>query len=154
MRCPVCGERSTHVKDSRLYDSGVTIRRKRECNACGKRFVTFEKIDKQPLIVIKQDGSKVTFSKEKLLESIMIALNKRPIEMSVIIELVNEIIHDLESKYNEELSSEEIGSCVMAKLKIIDSVAYIRYISVHKSFDNVQDFINIAREIEEQEFVL
>ena len=147
MKCPECGEGSTQVKDSRNYEEGNYIKRRRICNKCGKRFNTFERIEHKIFWVVKQDGTRVPFDKQKLLKSIATALIKRPITFDSIDIMVNSIIEKLMDRCSNEVSSKEIANQVMKYLKRVDKVGYVRFISVHRSFSDIEDFLSIIGKI-------
>jgi len=140
MRCPFCGKEETQVKDSRASDDGASIRRRRLCTSCGSRFTTFERIQLRDLIVIKRNGKKISFDREKLLKSMMMALRKRQTNEDAIERAVNGIVRQLESYGDNEIQSKFIGELVMNALAEIDNVAYIRYASVYRNFREASDF--------------
>ena len=144
--CPVC-HHDSKVVETRLNDNGTTIRRRRECTYCGKRFTTYEKIEDMPLIVLKKDGSKELFDGSKILKGLVKACEKRPISLEQLEEFVDEVERDLKNNYTE-VHSEVIGQTVMDKLITLDEVSYVRFASVYKHFDDVQTFIH---EIEQME---
>ena len=140
MRCPFCGKDETQVKDSRASDDGSSIRRRRLCTSCGSRFTTFERIQLRDLTVIKRNGKKIPFERDKLLKSMLMALRKRQIEEDAIERAVNGIVRQLESYGENDIQSKLIGELVMNALAEIDNVAYIRYASVYKNFREARDF--------------
>jgi len=140
MRCPFCASEDSQVKDSRRAEDGNAIRRRRLCNDCGARFTTFERVQLRELTVIKKNGRRAPFDREKLTRSIMIALQKRPVEQEHIERMISGIVRRLESMGNSDVSSEQIGQMVMESLAHLDSVAYVRYASVYKNFHEVSDF--------------
>ena len=140
MRCPFCGKEDTQVKDSRASDDGATIRRRRLCSSCGSRFTTFERIQLRDLSVIKRNGKKVPFDRDKLMKSMMMALRKRQINDDDIERAVNGIVRQLESNGDTDVQSKLIGELVMNALAEIDNVAYIRYASVYRNFREAKDF--------------
>ena len=144
--CPVC-HHDSKVVETRLNDNGTTIRRRRECTYCGKRFTTYEKIEDMPLIVLKKDGRKELFDGSKILKGLVKACEKRPISLEQFEEFVDEVERDLKNNYTE-VHSEVIGQTVMDKLIALDEVSYVRFASVYKHFDDVQTFIH---EIEQME---
>ncbi len=146
MRCPVC-HHDSKVVETRVNDDGTTIRRRRECQSCGKRFTTYEKIEDMPLIVIKKDGRKELFDGSKILKGLIKACEKRPVSLERLEEFVEEVEKDLKNNYTE-VHSEIIGQTVMDKLIALDEVSYVRFASVYKHFDDVQTFIH---EIEQME---
>ena len=140
MRCPFCGKDDTQVKDSRASDDGGSIRRRRLCTSCGSRFTTFERIQLRDLTVIKRNGKKIPFDRDKLLKSMLMALRKRQTEEDAIERAVNGIVRQLESYGENDIQSKLIGELVMNALAEIDNVAYIRYASVYKNFREARDF--------------
>ena len=140
MRCPFCGKEDTQVKDSRASDDGATIRRRRLCSSCGSRFTTFERIQLRDLSVIKRNGKKIPFDRDKLMKSMMMALRKRQINDDDIERAVNGIVRQLESNGDTDVQSNFIGELVMNALAEIDNVAYIRYASVYRNFREAKDF--------------
>ncbi len=140
MRCPFCGKDDTQVKDSRASDDGGSIRRRRLCTSCGSRFTTFERIQLRDLTVIKRNGKKIPFDRDKLLKSMLMALRKRQAEEDAIERAVNGIVRQLESYGENEVQSKRIGELVMNALAEIDNVAYIRYASVYRNFREAEDF--------------
>ena len=140
MRCPFCGKDDTQVKDSRASDDGGSIRRRRLCTSCGSRFTTFERIQLRDLTVIKRNGKKIPFERDKLLKSMLMALRKRQTEDDAIERAVNGIVRQLESYGENDIQSKLIGELVMNALAEIDNVAYIRYASVYRDFREAGDF--------------
>ena len=140
MRCPFCGKEDTQVKDSRASEDGATIRRRRLCTSCGSRFTTFERIQLRDLIVIKKNGKKIQFERDKILKSMLMALRKRQTNDESIDRAVNGIVRQLESSGENEIQSKFIGELVMNALAEIDNVAYIRYASVYRNFREASDF--------------
>ncbi|ATU74400.1 transcriptional regulator NrdR [Komagataeibacter rhaeticus] len=143
MRCPFCGNDDTQVKDSRPHEDGAAIRRRRICGACGQRFTTIERVQLRDLVVIKADGRRVPFEREKLARSVRIALRKRPVDAERIERIVNGIVRRLEAMGETDIPSRDIGRLVMETLREIDSVAYIRFASVHWDFRDTKDFADI-----------
>lgn len=141
MKCPFCDYTESKVIDSRPTDEGEAIRRRRECLQCGKRFTTYEKIETIPLMVIKKDGSRQMFDREKLLNGIMRACEKRPVKMSDMEHIVNEIETATQNMLEREISSQKIGEMVMERLPAIDEVAYVRFASVYRQFKDLNTFI-------------
>ena len=140
MKCPFCGTDDTQVKDSRSSEDSASIRRRRLCSSCGSRFTTFERIQLRDLIVIKRDGKKGVFDREKIVKSMEIALRKRMVDNETIERAQNGIVRQLESSGENEIPSELIGELVMNALSQIDHVAYIRYASVYRNFREASDF--------------
>ena len=141
MKCPYCGYLESKVVDSRPSDEGASIRRRRECLECHKRFTTYETMESLPVVVIKQDGSRQTFDREKLLGSMLKSCEKRTVPLAKLEEIVNEIEQTLQNSLEREISSDYIGELVMSKLRPIDEVAYVRFASVHRHFKNIDDFM-------------
>ncbi|GAN79367.1 transcriptional regulator NrdR [Acidocella aminolytica] len=140
MRCPFCGDSDTQVKDSRPTDDGSAIRRRRFCAGCGQRFTTVERVQLRELTVLKADGRRVAFDRDKLARSIRVALNKRPVDEDRQERIVNGIVRKLEASGDGEVKSESIGEAVMEALKEIDAVAYVRFASVYRDFREAGDF--------------
>jgi transcriptional repressor NrdR len=148
MRCPFCQNEDTQVRDSRPTEDGACIRRRRQCNACGARFTTFERVQLRELMVLKRSGKRTPFEREKLARSVEIALRKRPFEPERIDQLVSGIVRQLESMGESEIPSSQIGELVMNALAELDKVAYVRYASVYKAFDEASDFRDIVEGLE------
>lgn len=140
MRCPFCGHLETQVKDSRPTEDGAAIRRRRFCVNCGARFTTFERVQLRELTVVKKNGQRAPFDRDKLERSIHIALRKRPVERERTDRIVNGIVRRLESSGEAEISSDIIGECVMDALRSLDQVAYVRFASVYRNFREARDF--------------
>jgi transcriptional repressor NrdR len=147
MRCPFCGSENSQVKDSRPSDENSAIRRRRICSDCGGRFTTFERVQLRDLIVVKKSGRKVPFNRDKLSRSIEVALRKRPIEPERIERLVTGLVRQLESSGETEITSAEIGELVIAALRELDPVAYVRFASVYRDFRDTGDFQAVLREL-------
>lgn len=141
MNCPFCNFSETKVVDSRPTDEGQAIRRRRECLKCSKRFTTYEKIEKIPLIVVKKDGNRQLYDRNKLLNGILKACEKRPVPLNKIEELVDDIEKDLYNSMEKEVTSEQIGLMVMDGLKKIDEVSYVRFASVYRQFKDINTFM-------------
>lgn len=141
MRCPKCGSLDDKVIDSRLSREGTSIRRRRECLSCGSRFTTYEEIERVELRVVKRDGRHEPFDRKKLVLSLSKACEKRPVSLEAIEKTVEEIIHELESMEEREVPSRLIGAMVMERLHALDAIAYVRYASVYRQFQEVGDFI-------------
>ncbi len=150
MKCPFCSNPDTQVKDSRPAENGATIRRRRTCGECEARFTTFERVQLRELTVIKTDSSREPFSREKLLRSLHLPLQKRPVDTSDIECTVNTIIRKLEESGNSDITSVMIGEYVMEELAKIDLVAYIRYASIYKDFREVTDYNDFVSNLNEQ----
>ena len=140
MRCPFCGHDDTQVKDSRPTEDNSAIRRRRVCVGCGARFTTFERIQLRELTVVKSNGSKEPFERDKLMRSLQISLRKRPVEQGRVERIVNSLVRQLESSGESEIPSKAIGEMVMQALATLDQVAYVRYASVYKDFRHTSDF--------------
>ena len=147
MRCPFCGNDDTQVKDSRPTEDNSAIRRRRFCPNCGARFTTFERIQLRELTVIKKNGLKAPFDRDKLARSIMIATRKRPIDPERIERLINGIVRRLESSGESEIKSDSIGELVMDGLAALDKVAYVRFASVYRNFREAKDFETALAEL-------
>lgn len=150
MKCPFCGYDDTQVKDSRPYDEGAGIRRRRQCPSCNERFTTLERVQIRELIVVKRDGTKRPFDRDKIMRSLAIALRKRSVESDVIEQSVASIVKKLELKGEAEIASDDIGEAVMDALKSLDSVGYIRYASVYRNFREAEDFEEFMRELDKK----
>ena len=146
MRCPFCGHDETQVKDSRPSEDNSAIRRRRQCPACAARFTTFERVQLRELMIIKKDDSRVVFDREKLVRSINISCRKRPVEPDQIELITNSIQRRLESSGETEIPSKVVGELVMDALKELDRVAYLRFASVYKDFQETDDFRKFHRE--------
>jgi transcriptional repressor NrdR len=140
MRCPFCGQEDTQVKDSRPAEDGAAIRRRRSCAACGNRFTTFERVQLRELTVIKSDGRRVPFDRDKLARSVRVALRKRPFDAERIERIVTGIQRRLEVEADTEITSRRIGEVVMETLRDVDEVAYVRFASVYRNFREAKDF--------------
>ncbi len=151
MRCPYCSSLDTQVKDSRPSDDNSTIRRRRVCPDCGGRFTTFERVQLRELTVVKRSGRRTPFDRDKLLQSLGIALRKRPVEPERIERMVNGIVRQLESGGEIDISSATIGELVMEGLRSLDSVAYVRFASVYRNFREAKDFEDIIGELANEE---
>ena len=148
MRCPFCQNEDTQVKDSRPTEDGAAIRRRRQCDGCGSRFTTFERVQLRDLVVLKRSGKRVLFDRDKPARSLSIALRKRPVEPENIEKMISAIVRKLESSGESEITSETIGEMVMEALRNVDSVAYVRYASVYKDFAAASDFADFIEESE------
>jgi transcriptional repressor NrdR len=146
MRCPFCQNEDTQVKDSRPTEDGAAIRRRRQCDKCGSRFTTFERVQLRDLTVVKRSGRRVPFDRDKLARSLAIALRKRPIEQDQIEQMISAIVRRLESQGESEVPSETIGEMVMEALAHLDPVAYVRYASVYRDFRDTSDFGDFIEE--------
>ena len=141
MKCPFCGYADSKVIDSRPAEDGTTIRRRRECLDCQKRFTTYEVVERMPLVVIKRDGSRESFDKVKIINGIVRACQKRPVSMAQIEDVADDIEQELRGQLESEVHSERIGELVMGRLKDLDEVAYIRFASVYRSFKDINTFM-------------
>ena len=142
MRCPFCGSDNTRVIDSRPADDNNSIRRRRMCDDCGKRFTTYEKVETIPLIVIKKDNVREQYDRSKIEGGILRACHKRPVSVDTITKLVDDVETEVFASEEKEIKSEAIGEIVMEKLKDIDAVAYVRFASVYREFKDVETFLN------------
>jgi len=140
MRCPFCGNEDTQVKDSRPTEDNSAIRRRRQCPNCGARFTTFERVQLRELTVVKSNGQREPFDRDKLMRSIQIALRKRPVEAERVERVVNGIVRRLESSGESEIPTAAIGEMVMDALANLDQVAYVRFASVYRNFREAKDF--------------
>jgi transcriptional repressor NrdR len=140
MRCPFCNHEDTQVKDSRPSEDGSSIRRRRYCPSCESRFTTFERVQLRELTVLKSNGEKRVFDREKIAKSMAIALRKRRVEAEQVEMAINRIVQKLESEGESDIATKHIGSLVMSELKKLDAVAYIRYASVYRDFSDAEDF--------------
>jgi transcriptional repressor NrdR len=150
MRCPKCGCQDDKVIDSRASREGATIRRRRECIGCGFRFTTYEEVERGGLFVLKRDNRREEFSREKLLSGLKKACQKRPISPKVIEDLVEKIVTEITDKYEREVPAEVIGKLVMDGLRAIDQVAYVRFASVYRRFQEATDFVHEVKKLEEK----
>lgn len=141
MKCPYCGYLESKVVDSRPADEGASIRRRRECLECRKRFTTYETMESLPVVVIKKDGSRQTFDREKLLGSMLKSCEKRTVPLAKLEEIVSEIEQTLQNDMEREVSSAVVGELVMQKLKEVDEVAYVRFASVYRQFKDISTFM-------------
>ena len=148
MKCPFCGCDDTQVKDSRDTDDNTAIRRRRECGECGSRFTTFERVQLRDLIVVKKNGEKVMFDRDKLAKSIYLAVRKRPVSSERVEKVVNSIQRRLEASGEAEVASTQIGEFVMQALSSLDHIAYIRFASVYRDFKEVSDFEDFVETID------
>ncbi|EIJ79221.1 transcriptional regulator NrdR [Bacillus methanolicus PB1] len=147
MKCPSCQNSSTRVLDSRPVDEGRSIRRRRECENCGYRFTTFEKVEEIPLIVVKKEGTREEFSREKILRGLIKACEKRPVALNQLEDITQEVEKELRCQGVSEIKSETIGEMVMDRLAKIDEVAYVRFASVYRQFKDINVFIEELKEL-------
>jgi transcriptional repressor NrdR len=150
MRCPKCGCQDDKVIDSRASREGATIRRRRECIACAHRFTTYEEIERDELMVVKRDGRREEFSREKLLSGLKKAFQKRPVGPEVIEDLLEKIVTEISDKYEREVPGSVIGERVMEGLREIDEVAYVRFASVYRRFQEATDFVQEVKKLESE----
>lgn len=147
MRCPSCGDPDSKVVDSRPSEDDMTIRRRRECLACGRRFTTYERLGDNPLIVIKTDGSSEAFDRQKLMRGLLIACAKRPITPEQLASLIDSIETELRNASCSEIKSKELGDMALVRLAKLDDVAYVRFASVYKDFQKVEEFAAALEEL-------
>ena len=141
MKCPFCGYSESKVVDSRPAEEGATIRRRRECLSCQKRFTTYEIMERLPLIVVKKDGSRQTFDKQKLINGMLRACEKRPVPIAELQAVADEIEQELQNSLEREIKTTEVGEMVMNSLKALDEVAYVRFASVYRQFRDINTFM-------------
>ena len=141
MKCPFCGDQESKVVDSRHSEDGLSIRRRRECLACQRRFTTYEVVESLPIIVIKRDGSRQAFARDKIIKSMVRAFDKRQVETYQLDEIATSIEQSIQNSLEREISTDRIGAMVMERIKPIDEVAYIRFASVYRRFQNVNEFV-------------
>jgi len=151
MRCPNCGSLDTQVKDSRPTEDSAVIRRRRVCVTCNFRFTTFERVQLRELTVIKRNGRRVPFDRDKLVRSVQVALRKRPVDPERVEQMVSAIVRELETGGEAEVSSEVIGETVMEHLRQLDDVAYVRFASVYRNFREAKDFETVLGELSGEE---
>jgi len=142
MKCPFCGDEESKVVDSRHSEDGNSIRRRRECIACQRRFTTYETVESLPIIVVKRDGSRQNFDRNKILNSMMHAFDKRQVDVADLDRITTEIEQTIQNTLEREVSTDKIGEMVMARLKPLDEVAYIRFASVYRRFQDVNSFMH------------
>jgi transcriptional repressor NrdR len=147
LRCPFCSNEETAVKDSRPTEDNSAIRRRRHCLECDNRFTTFERVQLREMTVVKSGGRKQPFDRDKIIKSMQIALQKRPVELEIIEKAANDIVRQLETQGEHEITSEQIGEAVMRSLIDLDTVGYIRYASVYKDFRDPEDFNDFLEDI-------
>jgi transcriptional repressor NrdR len=147
MKCPFCGFNEEKVIESRATLDDTSIRRRRECLKCGKRYTTYEKVEAVELMVVKRDGRREPFNREKIMAGVVRALEKRPVPMGTVQEIVDETEKYVMSQYQNEVPSQFIGEVVMSKLNKIDKVAYVRFASVYRQFEDVSDFVDEIKSI-------
>ena len=147
MKCPFCGETDSKVIDSRPAEDGSSIRRRRQCNGCKKRYTTYEKVETIPLIVIKKDNNREPYDRQKIVSGILRSCHKRPISADQINRLVDEIETEIFNREEREIPAQEIGEIVMNRLKDLDAVAYVRFASVYREFKDVNTFMDEIKKI-------
>jgi len=150
MRCPYCGFEDSKVLDSRPVDEGKSIRRRRECLGCSKRFTTYEKVEETALVIVKKDGRRELFDANKLLNGLIKSCDKRTVPLAVLEDLVADVEKELRNSLEQEISSQMIGEAVMQKLKTVDEVAYVRFASVYRKFDDVSTFIEEINKLQQE----
>jgi len=151
MKCPSCQNNNTRVVDSRPVDEGRSIRRRRECERCSYRFTTFEKVEETPLVVVKKEGTREEFSREKMLRGLIKACEKRPVALKQLEDITSDIEMELRSQGVSEIKSDEVGEMVMNRLAKIDEVAYVRFASVYRQFKDINVFIEELKELIKKE---
>lgn len=149
MICPKCNSRDTRVADSRVARNGRAIRRRRQCTECGYRFTTAEEVLREGLLVLKRDGRREEFDRAKMIAGIRKACEKRPVDVEQIDLLISDVMVDLEREFDQEIPSQAIGERIMARLKTIDPIAYIRFASVYKDFDDIDDLVRAIAELKQ-----
>ena len=150
MKCPFCGDQESKVVDSRHSEDGLSIRRRRECLACQRRFTTYEVVESLPIIVVKRDGSRQAFDRNKLLNSMMRAFDKRKVSAEELDRITTEIEQTIQNTLDREVTTDKIGEMVMERLKPLDQVAYIRFASVYRRFQDVSGFIHEINKVLEE----
>ncbi|MCL6506245.1 MAG: transcriptional regulator NrdR [Bryobacteraceae bacterium] len=150
MNCPFCGHKHDRVIDSRESKEGDVIRRRRQCLACERRFTTYERIDEVPYMVVKKDGRRERFDRQKVLTGLLKACEKRPVGMSRLAEIVDDVEAKLAERPDREISTTEIGEYVMERLRALDKVAYVRFASVYRDFQDVEAFVNELKDLMRQ----
>ncbi len=150
MKCPYCGEIENRVMDSRLSKDGNAIRRRRECTVCRRRFTTYEQVEEIPIMIIKKDGRRELFSRDKVRLGILRACEKRDVSMNAIEDFLDELERDLREAEEKETPSAEIGEKIMNRLKALDDVAYVRFASVYREFKDVNDFVSELKRLSER----
>ncbi|WP_338451404.1 transcriptional regulator NrdR [Niallia oryzisoli] len=151
MKCPSCQNNNSRVVDSRPVDDGRSIRRRRECERCGYRFTTFEKVEESPLVVVKKEGTREEFSREKMLRGLIKACEKRPVALKQLEDLTSDVEKELRNQGASEIKSDEIGEMVMERLAKIDEVSYVRFASVYRQFKDINVFIDELKELIKKE---
>ena len=149
MKCPFCGNNDTSVIDSRPADDNASIRRRRICDECGKRFTTYEKVETIPLIVIKKDNNREQYDRSKIEKGVLLSCHKRPVSANQIRDLVDDIEKQIFNREEREIASADIGEMVMRALKDLDSVAYVRFASVYREFKDVNTFMDELKKLQD-----
>jgi len=147
VNCPFCGSSDNHVVDSRDVRKGAEIRRRRECDSCQRRFTTYERVDELPVTVVKRDGRRESFDREKLLNGLLRACEKRPVARRDLVEIVDGVESQIASREVREMSSQEIGNWVIEELRRLDQVAYVRFASVYRRFEDVAQFMDELKQL-------
>ena len=147
MNCPFCGSSDNHVVDSRDVRDGAEIRRRRECDECSRRFTTYERVDELPVTVVKRDGRRESFDREKLLNGLLRACEKRPVPRRDLVDIVDSVESRIASKDVREMSTEDIGNWVIERLRGLDQVAYVRFASVYRRFEDVNQFMDELKQL-------
>ena len=151
MRCPFCGDQESKVVDSRRSEDGQSIRRRRECLKCQRRFTTYEMVESLPIIVVKRDGTRQNFDRNKILNSMIRAFDKRKVDLDDLDRITTEIEQAIQNSLEREISTDKLGEMVMARIKPMDEVAYIRFASVYRRFQDVSGFVReVSRFLEEK----
>lgn len=150
MKCPFCGDQESKVVDSRHSEDGLSIRRRRECMNCQRRFTTYEIVESLPIIVVKRNGSRQSFDRNKIINSMVRAFDKRKVEMSELDRIASEIEQDIQNTLEREVTTDKLGEMVLARLKPLDEVAYIRFASVYRRFQDVRSFVHEINTILEE----
>ncbi len=147
MKCPFCNHNEDKVVDSRETSEGSAIRRRRECINCGKRYTTYESVERMPLMVVKKDGSREPFNRQKIINGLLLACQKRPVSMDRLEDFVADVETEIQKKFDQEVAAQQIGEIVMEKLYILDDVAYVRFASVYRQFKDINQFMRELRDI-------
>lgn len=147
MNCPFCGSSDNHVVDSRDVRDGAEVRRRRECDACSRRFTTYERVDELPVTVVKRDGRRESFDREKLLNGLLRACEKRPVPRRDLVGIVDSVESHIAAKDVREMSTEDIGNWVIERLRGLDQVAYVRFASVYRRFEDVNQFMDELKQL-------
>ena len=150
MKCPFCGDQESKVVDSRHSEDGTSIRRRRECLVCQRRFTTYEVVESLPIIVVKRDGSRQAFDRNKVMQSMVRAFDKRQVETADLDRITTEIEQTIQNALEREVSTDRIGEMVMERIKPLDEVAYIRFASVYRRFQNVSEFVREINQLGEK----